>query len=495
MLVLVMTLLGILFVLGVAFLATMNFEADMIASQRQRDRTDNGVAAAAIDVGSMLRDSMMAARGLPFGDTSVALSSTAYAEMPGVQNASSPIEPHWAVDPGFDGLFGTSDDKQVLVFDGYFDAAGLKRRPFTGPSLPPGFTINTGLYNGDQIPMLRLPGPSGTVFINLLRCADGPLKGDPCGVPADCQINPADPPHACEGPRVADADGDGIVDSLLVDAADIGLSGPQLAELAARVNPASNPTGRVSIALRVVPHGGMVNLNDSHPNLIENVLGVPSGTLKNPDPDIVGPSFFHRPQSQTLYSPLLEESLLRRRTLLPPAEIPSSTLHGNALDKTANTTRFGDMAWFLYPPKWPGGAVAGQYEDVFPAGTPGANGHRYAPFAPGEPFSGNVNFDLWPVRMEPFTANAASPPVSPFTMSFEYDRRHLVTTVSQDDLLTRGGTLTTPTGTEDLRQAMIEANQSAWNPNQCPPVLPFEYADYPPFIKNETDPQLTASSY
>jgi hypothetical protein len=485
-LVLVMTLLGILFVLGVAFLATMNFEADMIASQRQRDRSDNGVAAAAIDVGSMLRDAMMAAPGLPFGDTSVALSSTAYAEMPGVQNASSPVEPIRTAGP--DGIFFNGDDE--FVFNSYFDVKALRNKPFTGPSLPPGFTIDSRNANNTEIPgyTLTFPGSPTPVPINLRRCTDGPFKGQKCGVSADCQINPTDPPYACEGPRVADADGDGIVDSLLVAAADIGLSGPQLTELAARVNPASNPTGRVSIALRVIPHGGMVNLNDSHPNLIENVLGIPAGTLKKPPDPNLG-NFFHGPtQLQTLYSPLLEESLLRRRALLPPAAIPSSTLQGNALlDKIANPTGLADMAWYLYPPKWPGGAVAGSYETVFD--------HRSAPFSPtelspaGDP---NLNLTLWSVRMEPFTSQAATPadPTKP-----EYDRRHLVTTVSQDDLLVRSAMVSTPVGPKDLRQAMIAANQSAWDPNQCPPVLPFEYADYPPFIKNETDPQLTTSPY
>ena len=484
-LVLVMTLLGILFVLGVAFLATMNFEADMIASQRQRDRSDNGVAAAAIDVGSMLRDAMMAAPGLPFGDTSVALSSTAYAEMPGVQNASSPVEPIRTAGP--DGIFFNGDDE--FVFNSYFDVKALRNKPFTGPSLPPGFTIDSRNANNTEIPgyTLTFPGSPTPVPINLRRCTDGPFKGQKCGVSADCQINPTDPPYACEGPRVADADGDGIVDSLLVAAADIGLSGPQLTELAARVNPASNPTGRVSIALRVIPHGSMVNLNDSHPNLIENVLGIPPGTLKKPPDPNLG-NFFHGPtQLQTLYSPLLEESLLRRRALLPPAAIPSSTLHGNALDKTANTTRFGDMAWYLYPPKWPGGAVAGNYETVFD--------HRSTPISPtelspaGDP---NLNLTLWSVRMEPFTSQTATPGN---TAMPEYDRRHLVTTVSQDDLLVRSAMVSTPVGPKDLRQAMIAANQSAWDPNQCPPVLPFEYADYPPFIKNETDPQLTTSPY
>ena len=44
-LILVMTLLGVLFVIGVAFLAAVNFEADMIAAERQRDQNEGGVGA------------------------------------------------------------------------------------------------------------------------------------------------------------------------------------------------------------------------------------------------------------------------------------------------------------------------------------------------------------------------------------------------------------------------------------------------------------------
>src|SRR3990172_7819169 len=58
-LVLVMTLLGILFVLGVAFLASMNFEADRIVSESKRDRAESSVTAVVDQLGSTLRDGLM----------------------------------------------------------------------------------------------------------------------------------------------------------------------------------------------------------------------------------------------------------------------------------------------------------------------------------------------------------------------------------------------------------------------------------------------------
>jgi hypothetical protein len=321
-----MTLLGILFVVGVAFLATMNFEADMISAERQRTQSESGVNAAATEAGAILRNMMMSAPGMPFGDTSVALSGSAFAEMPGVHNSFSPLEP--IRKPGPDGTYFTPDD--TFVFDGYFDAQA-REAGSAGTVRIPSFSIDTVATNATQVisynvsvppPVGSPPGTMPTVVgVNLLRCADGPLKGNACSVPADCQTAPGPALYSCEGQGLADADGDGIVDSLLVDAREVGLSDAQLADLAARVNPASNLSGKVSIALRVVPHGGMVNLNDSHPMLIQTVFDIapsiwPVPTDPNVDPSI---GFRHGPtQDLVPYSPVHEEGLLRRRAIRLP---------------------------------------------------------------------------------------------------------------------------------------------------------------------------------
>ncbi len=500
-LVLVMTLLGILFVLGVAFLASMNFEAGAIAVQRDRDRADRGVTGTSLDVGSMLRDSMMAGAGVPFGDSTSALSASTFAEMPGVQNSFSPIEPIRTVGP--DNTFGNGDDE--IMFTGYFDAKAAKTRPFAGPSLPPGFSIDSRMTNDSQLKeySITLPGATSATWINLRRCAGGPRKGLVCDLDDECQLNVADPPFLCEGVRVADADGDGVADAVLVDAADVGITGTQFDELAGRVNPADNPSGRVSVALRVIPHGGLVNLNDSHPNLIRDVLGLPTWSPPS-DPNNADPSlgdFIHRPSldptlGQSLYSPLLEESSLRRRGFLPPRVIPASRLHGNALlDPTKEIGGLADMAWYLYPLReLPGAAAQGNFESVYStSGMDKSRGHRFWPISPpDESFAGDLNYNLWPVRMEPFTSSAAAADI-PSRRLPEYDRRHLVTTVSHDDLFARGGTVGTPNGNRDIRELMIEANQSAWDPNGCPPLLPFEYADYPTHLRNETDPRLVSN--
>ncbi len=467
-LVLVMTLLGILFVLGVAFMASMNFEADMIASQTQRHRAESRVNAVVDQLGSTLRDGLMSDPRMPFGDPSTALSPTAFAEMPGVQNSFSPIEPY----RDDNGTATLSDDR--ILFPSFTDLVAAKQHPFTGPSLPQPFVIDTSLPNSAMIAKL----PDGT---NLKRCLGGTSKGNSCDLPADC------PGSVCDGPHVVDADGDGIVDSLQVDAKLLDFSDAQLAALSARLNPPTNPTGKVFVGIRVIPNGGLVNLNASHPKLIENVLDVPplypSGQPRDPDYGY----FYHRPtQNQVAYSPLLEESTLRRRELLAPRTMPPSWLQGDPLvDPVKYPNGKADMQWQLFAPQ-PGGAASGKYESVF--------AHRASPFTPSELFA-PANPDLgslWAVRMEPSSSALADP------TGHEYDRRHLVTTVSHDDLLARGGRVANPAvpgSEEDILTKMTQANQAANDPDRCPPLLPngyeefpFEYADYPQTIPDDCCP-------
>ena len=475
-LVLVMTILGILFVVGIAFLASMNFEAEMILTSSRQESSEKGVRTIHEALGSMLRDGLMSAPGVPFGDASAALTSTAFAEMPGVQNSFSAIEPYWEdhgdADP-------TNDQ---LVYPWIAEPESLRRRPFFGPSLPHEFQVDTRWPPGVNVTQL----PNGLV-VGL--CVGGAKDGTVCAVNAQC------PGGRCIGETVVDADGDGISDSRQVKAAELGLSRTQLQDLAAQLNPPSNPSGQVYAGLRIIAHGGLVNLNASHPTLIQNVLSVDD--LRYPRVPQYG-YFQHRPTQALLgknppftYSPLLEEAMLRRRNMLAPREVPPSLLHGDRLlDPEPFPSGNADMHWQLFPPtaeSWRTGNYdfytvfdiesKGLYEPLDPA----------KPFDPGDPDGPR----LWAVRMEPDTSQGMDP------MGREYDRRHLVTTVSVDDTLSRGGRVLTPSsgpGGEDIVAKMIEANQTAYDPEACAVLLPFEYADYPPGIPNKTRPNAAADT-
>lgn len=473
---LVVTLLGILFVVGVAFLATMNFEADMIAATRDRTLSENGVDSAVSDATTILRNSVMAGPGIPFGDSSAALSGSAFAELPGVHNSFSPIEPIRRY--GADQAAFTPDDS--VVFNGYFDAQAHRGATVVSPSLPPVFEIDTNRANGDAALGVQLSQPSGPpIEVSFGRCKGGADAGKTCSPTEPCTL-----PSICEYPRIADADGDGIVDSLLVDAKSMGLSDAQLADLAAKVNPATNLGGRVSVALRVIPHGGMVNLNESHPRMIQTVFDIPDTLWPIPTDTTVDPNlgFRHGPtQDLVSYSPTLEEQLLRRRGMIPSRQLQPSLLHGSSLAANANATGAHmprQLFWWS--------RASGQ-QDVFPvlSETAGKKGHRFTPFTPTELYPDEPNFYYWSVMMEPTTANqaaAAPPPWNASGTDLGYDRRHLVTTISHDDLLARTAKIKTWRGEMDLREAMTDANQfePGFNdPNGCEPAVPFEYVYYP----------------
>ncbi len=455
-----MTLLGILFVLGIALLASMNFEAKMIAAESSRSASQTGVANVAANATAVLRDTMMFGPDAPFGGPSIAPSSafadfqTSYAEMPGVHNSFSPIEP-FREDNGTAILV---DDR--VLYPWFTDLVGLKRVPFSGPVMPWGTAIDTSMFSG-QIA----------------------IDADFDGVP--------------ETP-VVDADGDGIVDSVQRGAALLGLTEAQVAELAAQLNPPGNPGGTVYVALRIIPHTGLVNLNASHPNLIRTALDLlyfpPNGAT--PDPAMGG--FVHRPtQFQVAYPPFQDEAALRRRGLLAPRQVAPSWLHGNPLlNLVREPAGRSDMASFLYAPIDP---TASDFETVYDKNQDG-KGHRYAAFEPDEPFDARAadSPPLWAMRMEPATSDLfddnPNDGVTP-----QLDRRHLVTTISHDGLLAPPAHVPNSIlGTsEDLLAKMRQVNQAAHDLNVCPPLLPnglqglpFEYADYPHTVQDDCHQDL-----
>lgn len=445
-LILVITLLSVLFVLGVAFMATMNFEAELLVSESQRRRARRSVEGVVEEFGSILSESLSRA----VGRGSAVSSSTATAELPADQSLFGPIEPYWVPDP---------PNPQRLVFGWSTDANAQKSGPSAG--LPREFVIDTAWPSGTDIGWL----PSG---MNIRTCLGGIDHGLTCDLfPVDsCLVSGG----RCVGYTVVDADGDGIVDTVQVEASKLGMSPEQIAAISEVVNGSAETLGHVFVGLRVIPHGGMVNLNESHPRLIQTVFNLPLWPIASDPPDPNLNFFVHRPtQTQVAYSTLTEEPVLRRRALLPPADIPATRLHGDRLVDPKSTSRpnFGaDMAAQLFPP-----AAVG-FQTVLD--------HRYWSVGPAETHPFDLNFRLWDVRMEPFESFKMDP------TGAEYDRRHLVTTVSHDDQLSRGEHVQMPNGPKTLREMMFEANQASDDPLGvgCVLPLPFEFADYPHSIPN-----------
>ncbi|MGB2987128.1 MAG: hypothetical protein WBE26_14745, partial [Phycisphaerae bacterium] len=225
-----MTLLGILFVTGVVFLASMNFEAEMIAAERQWGRDETAVGAVFDELSSVLREGMMASPGVPFGSKLIGTSTTAYAELPGVHNLFAPIEPYYS-------------SSGQLIFGWLTDAQSLINGPHDGSN------FRHVLEAVDVLQQLRVAGIDVTWPPGVLRDLD--LGGTLLVI------------------LPVDADGDGITDTLAFPltehGGDLGLGSltGQVEELARQLNPPSNPDGQVYLGLRVIAHGGLVNLNES----------------------------------------------------------------------------------------------------------------------------------------------------------------------------------------------------------------------------------------
>jgi len=429
-LVFVMAILGVLFVTGLAFMATMNFEAEIIEAERSRELTRPSVRSLIDDFGDVLEDSLPAEAGVDLTDKAFSAFGMQFAEMPGVHNSFSPVEPYET---------GTAFGDPVMVFPWFTDLEALAQGPLAkSQALYRQILVDTTWTSG-----VDPPGSFSDEFPNLTP---------------------------------VDADGDGIVDSMQVALSLLGVNEAKRSKLSLAVNPPTKPTGEVYLGLRVLPHGGMVDVNHAHPTLVQNVL----------EEDPANFVLLHDPP----YPPLSEERSLRRRFLLPPRVLSPTGLQGSPVSEDP-LAGGGDYSHRLF------------WQDV---GDDLWN-HRYWPFAPDELNDAvDPQRPIWAVRMDPTTGSA-------FAGLDHYDRRHLITTVSHDDLLRRD-TLTTiidpnvvnsgdnniapkdvdgdgvlDFGTVDVFERMVEVNRRHYlAAGTCDPAVvlppPFEYVNYPQDLSN-----------
>ena len=320
-LVLVMAILGILFVTGITFLTTMNFEARLIQFERQAGREETSLdlvgamPQASVMNGLILRpglggdggstseratdenNNVMSDSATPTNGPVFRVNRLTGAELPGVHGMFGPIEPSlvdgekgFGTVPGFDTI--RSGQSQAVS------------------AAPPGWNI----FTKDKFAFEYLDSPERDV------------------------------PQANLDGFSVDADGDGIMDTRQFRLFPGDLPPEQLAILAAAVNAPTNPTGHVYLGLRMIPHGAMVNLNDSHPALIDAVMEFGADSWP-PLLETNASDHRHGP-----YSPALEEGSLRRRGgLLPPRVIPVSAIQGNAEDMLAqNPPGGGDFGQTMF---------------------------------------------------------------------------------------------------------------------------------------------------
>ncbi len=403
-LVLVMAVLGLLFVSGVAFMATMNFESSIISSERLRNQASPAMDQVVADTSNLISDIADPISGIA-SSNSLTGGAAAYVQLPGVHNLAAPIDPYL--------------ENGRMFWPWATDLEAIQTQPFTGSTFKmsrAGDPIAPSEVRLLALAVLEKPGYDAVVG----------QEGDTLDSDMDGFADSLLPNRR----TLVDADGDGIVDAVEVDLAKVaGGNKRRLAGLARILNPASKPSGTVNLGLRVVSHNGMVNVNASHPLLISNVLG----QLNNLDPP---------------YSPTVEEPSLRRRHFLPPETLALTQLQGSRFSRDPIT-------------------ADGQFAtELFPAGeTP--RDHRYWPFGPQEQ-GPDPSQPLWWLRMN---ADGADPDPS----KDDYDRRHLVTTISHSDLLRRPAIVGPANAKKDLIDRLIQQH-----PNDAVtrfPLLAYPFGD------------------
>lgn len=424
-LILVMAVLGVLFVTGVAFMATMNWQARMVEREQQSRAYELGVAQIQSVIHNVLREQFMYAPGRVTPADQLTDIVTIIPP-PGTQ----PYEAFRAKSPSFNTGYGVSPLVAPLE-------PQYPNNPYNAANEHPTDWDEWFMFRRFTDLEVLINGPQHEWYLRAVRPLD--LSGAQYGWSGNL------------GNRRVDADGDGIDDSWEIDLQSIGVTGDAIRELAKVVNPSDNPTGRVRVGLRIVPHGAFVNLNHAHPSLINAVFDDTRWVARTPDE-----------RKNFPYSPDIEEPSLRHRNLLPPYRVPQSGVQGSTLlDPNLDPLGDGDFSsqMFTVPNvHFPNG------ESVF------EGQHRYWPFRANEPPDPNLDLEY-----RPFAALLDRTNVN-------YDRRSLVTTISHDDLLARGAMW----NDQDVSSLMRQVNQLVpQGPNCNPPYdPPFEYPDYPHTIAN-----------
>ncbi len=384
-LILVIALLGMLFVIGVTFLKTTNFEHKRIEREKKSESKQSVFESVTQLVGVALRNDFVDAFGIPYrADQSDALvrdvdplpnawdfrvAYPSYGQSIGVHPVMGELEPH--------------------CFDGRLDACGLGNN--FGFDFPSAFgSVFYVDNNGNSKP---------NTFQSRYNMGDNFTFRFRTGMEGKAGARQA-----------VDTDGDGINDARQFNLKWLGLAEAQLKRVLAMVNDPLGIERKAYIGIRVVDHGGMVNMSDGHATLVQAILSDRVDEFK-PREELAGVMKEWKPP----YEPQIEEPLLRRRHFIAPREVSPSRLHGNPLLGGDDDDSRGLLGPLLLPA-------------VDPRKANNAPWWRWWPLTYDETIPNNDDVALWFRRMTRSNSSGG-----------DYDRRHVLTTVSHDDLLMRGG--------------------------------------------------------
>ncbi len=404
--ILVVALLGILFVAGAAFLQSVTFQARVVTADREQREVTGVLDAVDALVFEQLTRSWLDGNGAPYVPQPLRDDAD-------IQDAFGNTDLHW--DETLEVVRPTRPNRPwETLLPTYGEAQGL--HPILSTTEPiDNLSLRTIPTDLNRV-LRRYEQPSAE---NLLHWSTPIGQARTNWLGAANYIEFMMPPPV----NLFDADGDGVVDSVEVVldasnpiAAEAGGLIPPAQQLAVveqlRASDAPLDDNRLRLSLRVISHGSMVNATCTHPLLLNNVVNDFIDPPWQAAAFNVGTYLWYAPGS---YRPEIEERALRYRNILPARSLAAS-----ALQTELYGSRIAPNPVALYAHS-PTGGIGGTLAS-----------HRWWPFAPheadqiGMPYG--VLFDAEPT----------------FAMSYNvadamaYDRRHLLTTVSYDDLLIRG---------------------------------------------------------
>ncbi len=381
----VVALLSMLFVVGVAFLQSVTFEGRQIAAEVERAQEQAALDTIEAKLFQALNDHWLGPDGTPYRTTRMTLfECVEYVD---------PDDPNQGCVDFNDNDMADRDEVNLAlpVYGELPFVHGLMAplEPYLADFETPAKPVLP--YGGDI-------GPVAEGKVATLRDYDyepnDPTDPDEYGE-RRARINLNDLP-----PFAVDADGDGVPDSrefdLTTNGSPIVIPPAAREMLLERLNDPDAGTNRLLLSVRMVPHGGMVDLNWAHPELVYAVFPDEAADLRQYG--IGGP-----------YPPEVEEATLRNRGgSLPPRRMATSALQERSVFEHA---LFGPHA--TDPGENDG--TRGEYRWWFHDLSEGTN----TPFW----------FDMMMVRSTTGPSDFSG-----------YDRRHVVTTLSTDDLFLRDGT-------------------------------------------------------
>lgn len=386
----VVALLTMLFVAGAAFLSTVSFENRSITASKEAETEERVTDSVFVDVRQVLMQSICGNDGIPFNQDSPSnIGNDVSGEIPGHHPLIASIEPY---QKGLNWEFYSSTDLESTLAD-----RPVAYHPTYFPRVAVASTLQdrglVGLSDEDE-------------FIEQSSHAD--LNTDGVIVGGEYFRR--------------DADGDGVWDayqyeltaerlssSISGDLRD-GLRGADHEEITA------DDVARLFYALRIVPHGAMVNLNQSHATLVENLFSFTTDQTA-------------WTSLQGGYAAESEEKSLRRRFLLPPRETPLTALQ----DRQSSVGK-ALYEWFV--------------EDDFEDFQNDLTDARWWPIDTGS--NGLDTTDVSHTWVPWMDATGST-----------YDVRHLLTTVSYDDHLMRIGRASASSATDWIEDILATPNDFA----------------------------------